>query len=231
VTDWATRFAEIDALAAAVPDPDQRDFGEWRTRREMEQRRLIEQLYADASGPDDEDALSDAHQVWLDAQHDEAVRKLGLVPVPRQEPPPKPPGLAARRCATCGDLYRPRSEVEATECWSCLGLWTDYLNATDPGGASPRSRRVSAKWRHATRPLRRMPPHVRTSRARSRRQRHVARATSSSDSGSDSELPPAGQAVCPVCSNLDAVRHLCRFCDGRGYVDRQRRNDYKRGER
>ena len=56
-----------------------------------------------------------------------------------------------------------------------------------------------------------------TPRARERREQHVAEATSSADSG-DPHL--AGQAVCPVCSDLDLVRHLCRFCGGAGHVDR-----------
>jgi hypothetical protein len=64
----------------------------------------------------------------------------------------------------------------------------------------------------------------------SRERRHVARATSSSDSG-DPDLPQrAGQAVCPVCSNLELVRRQCRFCGGAGHVERERRNRYKRGE-
>jgi hypothetical protein len=58
-----------------------------------------------------------------------------------------------------------------------------------------------------------------------REQRHVARTTSSADSGD----PPL--ATCPVCSDLDLVRHLCTFCGGAGHVHRERRNAYKRGER
>jgi len=53
----------------------------------------------------------------------------------------------------------------------------------------------------------------------------VAPATSSADSGD----PPL--AVCPVCSDIDWIRHLCSFCGGHGYVHRERRNRYKRGER
>lgn len=42
---------------------------------------------------------------------------------------------------------------------------------------------------------------------------------------------PPGLAVCPVCTDLDIVRHLCRFCGGLGFVGREKRNAYKRGER
>jgi uncharacterized protein YukE len=93
---------------------------------------------------------------------------------------------------------------------------------------------------HATRaspstspaPLR---PIIRGPRPRGRRERHVARATSSADGGDDgggSEPPLAGGlAICPVCTDLDLVHHLCGFCGGLGYVGRERRNRYKRGER
>jgi hypothetical protein len=78
-----------------------------------------------------------------------------------------------------------------------------------------------------------------TPRPRQRREGHVARRTSSSDSGDhESEPgepalthPPRGLAICPVCTNEDLVRSRCWFCGGLGYVDRESRNRYKRGHR
>lgn len=70
--------------------------------------------------------------------------------------------------------------------------------------------------------------------------RRVARATSSSDSGEPGEPPLArlrralrrarGLAECPVCCNEATVRSRCWFCRGLGYVGREQRNRYKRGE-
>jgi hypothetical protein len=89
-------------------------------------------------------------------------------------------------------------------------------------------------------PIVKMPPGtIRTpgggARSRERRQRrHVARSTSSADSGGDPPPPhwPAhGLAVCPLCANEAAVRWRCPLCRGLGYIGREHRNRWKRGER
>ncbi len=77
-------------------------------------------------------------------------------------------------------------------------------------------------------------------RARARRVSHVARATSSSDSGEDGDPEPgngpvprlaSGLAICPLCGDEPIVRPKCWLCSRLGFVSRERRNRYKRGER
>lgn len=72
-------------------------------------------------------------------------------------------------------------------------------------------------------------------RAREHRERrHVARSTSSADPGGDDPpgpWPARGLAVCPCCGNETAVRPRCKLCGGFGYVGREMRNRWKRGER
>jgi hypothetical protein len=72
-------------------------------------------------------------------------------------------------------------------------------------------------------------------RRRERQERHVARATSGADSGDDdpapSPWPARGLAVCPKCGDEAIVRAHCDLCYGLGYVARELRNRWKRGER
>ena len=85
-----------------------------------------------------------------------------------------------------------------------------------------------------------------TPRPRGRRARHIARATSSSDSGDsssgESDPPPVarfrrafcrarGLAECPLCSDEPIVRARCPLCGGLGFVGRELRNRWKNGWR
>lgn len=70
VTDYASKFREIDLLVAALPNEPAPN--NWRTLRQLEEQRLIAQLYDEASD-EDEDALDAAHQDWLDRKDQQAA--------------------------------------------------------------------------------------------------------------------------------------------------------------
>jgi len=104
--------------------------------------------------------------------------------------------------------------------------------------------RLDCDARRARAPMSCTAPRSRTKpRPRGRRERHVARATSSASSGDSSGEPgepPLARpsraflralAVCPLCGDEEIVRARCWLCGGLGYIARELRNRWKRGWR
>jgi len=135
------------------------------------------------------------------------------------------PGLDAIE----GSCYLNGEPIPVISAMEMANLLEDMARSCPPGSewATRMRRNARAIMRLAVVPTTVVAPaRYIAPRPRERReQRHVAQATSSADSGD----PPL--AVCPVCSDIDWIRHLCSFCGGHGYVHRERRNRYKRGER
>lgn len=173
--------------------------------RDVLEQRLLAALHEGwgSMTEQEREALDNAHQAWLDRKQDEADLRLA-------------PLIESRQLIA------------------------------DPA-STRRIREVARRYRagrSAPTPIvfRRAMP-----RARARRERHVARSTSSGDSGDsssgESDPPPLarlvrafrrsarGLAVCPVCCDEEIVRSRCPFCRGLGFVGREQRNRYKRGER
>ena len=74
------------------------------------------------------------------------------------------------------------------------------------------------------------PPPASRPRPRERRARRTA-ARSASSSGDDPPGLPRGLAVCPLCGNEAIVRPRCPLCRQTGFVGRELRNAWKRGQR
>ena len=202
---WRKRFDEIDLLVQAIPDTCLP--GQWRTQRQTETNRLIEQLFAEADElpPAEYDELVAAHEAWHDRKQAEATVEL------------------ARWLHDTGTTL-----IAATHPDS-LDQMADALDAVGDHRNGGRLRRQAQEARAALMP--------RTSHAgarptgsnrpRERRERHVARATSSSDSGDsdpsepdDDDLARHRRAVsrsilagetCPMCETPGRV---LRWPDG-----------------
>ena len=154
-----------DLLVQAVPDvlaP-----GSWRTPREAETNRLVEQLY-DQCPPDERDALMAAHEDWHDRKEREHDDRLASTCVEH--------GLTLVAATSPDHLDELADSFERAgahaNAWGLRRAAQARRTATRP----PRPVRASAGTQRSVRP-------------RERRERHVARSTSSSDSGDDGPSP------------------------------------------
>lgn len=163
--DYEAEFARIDLLCSAISDELQ---------RQQEARRLIDQLYEGwgSMTEGERDALDDAHQAWMDERDRKGIVALS-------------------------------EWCEGEECELIAATHPDSLERIADAWANQDSRTVrnlrdQARTRRAQ--LRSIAPapvailrvrgaHGRTPRPRGRRERHVARATSSASSGDSSGEP------------------------------------------
>jgi hypothetical protein len=181
---WRERFDEIDLLVQAIPDvlaP-----GSWRTPREAETQRLVDQLY-DECPADERDALGAAHEEWYDRKQREGDDKL------------------ASFCVENGLTLFAATDPDRLE---------ELAGAFEKAGGHSNAwglRRAAQARRAPTRAPRLVTPcasrHVRPARPRERRERHVARATSSADSGDDGPSDDEG----PLARLRRAIRRARRW--------------------